>query len=112
VRGQLLQPWHPFTRASVLPVPANTPVELPVEIFPTNVDLQKGHRLRVVVSPADFPHQLPPLPQALGSLGGQVQVLTDPAHPSYVALPTLGPCTRGKRTVPCRPLPVPDLTRA
>lgn len=90
VRGHLLQPWHPFTKASLLPVAAGEPIAVDVEVFPTNLVLQKGHRIKITIDPADFPHQLPPLPAALERLGGQVSVLTDPDHPSAIELPTLG----------------------
>ena len=105
VRGKLLQPWHPFTRESVLPVEAGEPMRLDVEVFPLNAVIQKGHSLRVSVNPSDFPHAVPPLPQFMDSLGGEVQVLHDAEHPSSVTLPTLGPC--GK----CRALPLPDFVR-
>ncbi|HEY3019820.1 MAG TPA: CocE/NonD family hydrolase [Solirubrobacteraceae bacterium] len=93
VHGQLLQPWHPFTRESVEPVAAGEPMELPVEVFPLNAVIKKGHSLRVAVGPSDFPHAVSPLPQSAGQLGGTVSVLHDPQRPSYVALPTLGACT-------------------
>jgi putative CocE/NonD family hydrolase len=105
VRGKLLQPWHPFTRESVLPVEAGKPVQLDVEVFPVNAVVPKGHSLRVSVNPSDFPHAVPPLPQFSNSLAGQVQVLHDAEHPSSVTLPTLGRC--GK----CRMLPLPDFVR-
>ena len=109
VRGHVLQPWHPFTKASVLPVLPGVPTALDVEVFPTNWTLKAGHRLKVVVDPADFPHQLPPLPSLLARLGGTVKVLTEPGHASSVELPTLGTtCVRAG----CASLPVPDLTRA
>jgi putative CocE/NonD family hydrolase len=104
---RLLQPWHPFTRDSVLPVHAGDPVELPVEIFPTRAALKPGHRLKLTVSGGDFPHQLPPLPQLTGSLAGRVKVLTDPEHPSYVELPAIHRHCAGA----CKPLPVPHLIR-
>jgi putative CocE/NonD family hydrolase len=103
VGGQLLQPWHPFTRDSVLPVPAGQPVEMQVEIFPTNAVIPKGHSLRIDVEGGDFPHASPPLPMLANELGGVVNVLHDPQHPSYVALPTLGTQARN--------LTVPNLTR-
>jgi putative CocE/NonD family hydrolase len=106
VDGELLQPWHPFTRESVLPVPAGEAIELPVEVFPVRATIKAGHRLRVTVGPADFPHQVPPLPRLADELGGRDEVLTDPQHPSAIVLPGLGSCRPG-----CRPLPVPDLTR-
>src|SRR4051794_18656989 len=36
VRGHLLQPWHPFTQESVLPVRASEPTPLDVEVFPVS----------------------------------------------------------------------------
>ena len=105
VRGSLLQPWHPFTRESVMPVEPGKPMRLSVEVFPLNAVIEKGHSLRVSVNPSDFPHSAPPLPQFTNSLAGEVQVLHDAAHPSSVTLPTLGRC--GK----CRPLPLPDFVR-
>jgi putative CocE/NonD family hydrolase len=119
VHGQLMQPWHPFTRESVLPVTPGEPTELPIEVFPVNAVIPQGHRLRVAVNPSDFPHSLPPLPQLSGSLGGTVSVLHDAEHPSYVALPTLGSCIRATRrdrrarraVEGCRMLRTPRLTR-
>jgi predicted acyl esterase len=105
VRGKVIQPWHPFTRRSVLPVKAGEPMPLSVEVFPLNAVIRKGHSLRVSVNPSDFPHAVPPLPQFQGSLFGQVEVLHDAEHPSFVTLPTLGACSK------CRPLPVPDFVR-
>ena len=105
VRGTLLQPWHPFTRESVLPVEPGKPMRLDVEVFPLNAVIQKGHSLRVSVNPSDFPHAVPPLPQFTDSLAGEVQVLHDAEHASLVTLPTLGRC--GK----CRMLPLPDFVR-
>jgi hypothetical protein len=103
VGGQLMQPWHPFTQASALPVPAGQPVELPIEIFPTDAVIPAGHSLRLDVGPNDFPHAVPPVSQLTASLGGVVQVLHDPQHPSYLELPALGAC--------CRAMPVPHLIR-
>lgn len=85
--GQSIQPWHPFTRTSVQPVPAGQPLLLPIEVFPTSATLLPGHRLRITISPYDVPHALPPAPALLSSLGGVVTILSDAAHPSSVVLP-------------------------
>jgi putative CocE/NonD family hydrolase len=106
VSGQLLQPWHPFTKNSLLTVTPGVPIELPVEIFPTNAVIKAGHSLRIAVGPNDFPHAVPPVLQLASSLGGIVQVLHDPQHPSYVTLPTLGTCPKS-----CKSLPVANLIR-
>jgi putative CocE/NonD family hydrolase len=107
VNGQLMQPWHPFTRDSVLPVTPGAPLELPIEIFPTDAIVPAGHRLRLYVGPNDFPHAVPPVSQLGASLAGVVQVLHDPQHASYLALPDIGACA-----APCKPLPLPHLIRS
>lgn len=117
VAGRLLQPWHPFTRASVLPVVPGQAMQLPIEVFPVNALLKAGHRLRLALSPSDFPHQVPPLPILAGSLAGTVSILNDAAHQSYVELPQIGrTCTRKPRKgagamTPCRALRLPRLIR-
>ena len=90
VRGELLQPWHPFTRESVAPVEAGKPMELAVQVFPTSAVILEGHQLRISVGPGDFPHQLPPAPQLAAELGGVVELLHDAEHPSALTLPTIG----------------------
>jgi putative CocE/NonD family hydrolase len=123
VRGRLLAPWHPFTKESVLPVTAGEPTQVEVEVFPTDVVFRKGHRIRITIDPADFPHQVPPLPAFLDRLGGQVSILTDPKHASAIILPVVGKaCARpakrlkkarakAKAPAACRSLSVPNLTR-
>ncbi len=86
---QRLRPWHPFTQASLLPVPAGQPVLLPIEIFPSSFVIKKGHKLRIAVGPSDFPHGLPPLPDLLASLGGITQVYADPQRPSSIVVPVV-----------------------
>jgi putative CocE/NonD family hydrolase len=90
VAGENLQPWHPFTADSVLPVPAGTPLLLQVEVFPTDAVIRPGHRLQIMVSPSDFPHAIPSLTGLARQTGGILTVLHDAAHPSYLALPALG----------------------
>jgi uncharacterized protein len=137
VKGRLLQPFHPFTRASVLPVKAGEPMQLAVEVFPLNAVIKKGHSLRLAVGPSDFPHSAPPLPQQANLAGGVVTLLHDAQHPSYLELPTLGSCQTVQKTkakhkkrtkkkkngknkrrtrraaapASCARLPVPDMTR-
>lgn len=109
VKGQLLQPWHPFTsEASVTP---GAPYQLAVEVFPTDARLAAGHRLRITISSGDFPHQIAPLPMLANSLAGRTTILTDPQHRSYLALPVAGArCALGRRRGgKCRAWPTPKL---
>jgi len=108
IDGAMIQPWHPFTQESAVPLAPGQPTLLQVEIFPTNAEIEADHRLRVSIGPSDFPHLLAPLPQLLQTILGQVKVLHDPAHASSVEIPVLFPCSAEH---PCEDKPVPNLRR-
>ena len=88
--GLMIQPYHPYTKASAQPVPSGTPMEIDVEIFPTGAVIAPGHTLRLSLQTADAPHLSPPVPQALNSAGAVLQVYHDAAHPSQLVIPVRG----------------------
>ncbi|MGW4841344.1 CocE/NonD family hydrolase [Nocardia brasiliensis] len=83
--GMIVQPWHPFTRESQAPMPIGEPVEVDVEVFPTGAVIQPGHRLRVAVQTADFPHVLSDPRRLLEPAA--IEIHHDPAMPSWIAVP-------------------------
>lgn len=87
--GEIIQPWHPFTQESVLPITPGEPMKLNVEIFPTNAVIKVGHRLRVAIGPSDFPHAMSPAPQLIDQIGGVVSIYHDNRNPSSITLPIL-----------------------
>lgn len=87
--GQSIQPWHPYTQASVLPVNSGEAVLVPVEVFATSAMIAQGHRLRVAVSASNLPQGVPPLPTLLQSLAGLLTIYSDAAHPSSVVIPVV-----------------------
>ncbi|MBN3788575.1 CocE/NonD family hydrolase [Burkholderia sp. Ac-20353] len=87
VNGLTIQPWHPFTPASVQPVWPGVPMQVPVEVFPTSALIARGHRLRVSVGASNLPQGVPPLPTLARSLVGVLSVFSDAQHPSKVVLP-------------------------
>jgi len=87
--GQMIQPWHAFTKDSIQKVGSGNLVEVQVEIFPTSAVIQTGHKLRIAVGASDFPHGLPPLPDLVQSLLGVISVYSDAEHPSKVVLPVV-----------------------
>ena len=87
--GQMIQPWHAFTKDSIQKVGSGNLVEVQVEIFPTSAVIQAGHKLRIAVGASDFPHGLPPLPDLVQSILGVLSVYSDAAHPSKVVLPVV-----------------------
>ncbi|HEU0196881.1 MAG TPA: CocE/NonD family hydrolase [Nevskiaceae bacterium] len=87
--GVMIQPWHPFTQASVEPLEANTPTLVQVEVFPTSAYLAPDHRLRISVGASDVAQGLPPLPTLLNTLSFATTLYNDAAHPSDVVLPVV-----------------------
>lgn len=86
VDGRVLQPYHPYTRASVLPVTPGAVYETDVELFPTGAVLPAGHTLRVALHAFDTPHLVAPLPQ-LAASAGVLSIHHDAAYPSQLVLP-------------------------
>jgi len=84
--GLMIQPWHPDTRASVLPVTAGAVYELDVEIFPTAVQIAAGDTLRLALQTADEPHATAPAPQAANAAGGVLTVYSSAKYPSQLVL--------------------------
>jgi hypothetical protein len=85
--GDIILPWHPFTRKAQERVPLLVPTKYTIEVFPTDWVLKPGHRLRLVVGTADTPHYSVPQDQLRNMLGGTIRVLTGPAYPSRLRLP-------------------------
>ena len=84
--GLMIQPWHPDTRESVLPVTAGSVYELDVEIFPTTAQLASGHTLRLALQSADEPHATAAAPQAANAAGGVLTVYSSAKYPSQLVL--------------------------
>jgi putative CocE/NonD family hydrolase len=87
--GQMIQPWHPYTKLSEQSAGFGQIVKVPVEIFETSALIAKGHRLRVAVGTSDLPEGVPPLPTLLQGLAGALTVYSDSAHPSSVVIPVV-----------------------
>ncbi|HWJ09359.1 MAG TPA: CocE/NonD family hydrolase [Nocardioides sp.] len=83
--GKLLQPHHPFTKATQRNLPSGQVAPVDVEVFPTGAVIQPGHRLRIAVQAFDVPHLLSPLTSLLGQLV-PVTVRTGPSYPSAITL--------------------------
>jgi putative CocE/NonD family hydrolase len=87
VKGSTVIPYHPYTRASAVPVTPGAVTKYQVEVFPTYTTIAPGHRLRVTVDTTDFPHLIPTPSQLLALAGGIYRVQRTAAYPSSVTLP-------------------------
>lgn len=89
INGEMIQPWHPFTKASVLPVKSGEPMLLQVEVFPTSAMIAKGHQLRISIAASNVAQGLAPLPTLAGSAVGAITIYNDTQYPSSVVLPVV-----------------------
>jgi predicted acyl esterase len=83
----IVQPYHPFTKSSVMATAADQVMELWVEINPTTAFIAAGHTLRLAIQQTDIPHLAPSIPEQIAQLGNMLTILHDAAHPSAVILP-------------------------
>ncbi len=102
--GRPLLPYHPYTKSAQKGAPLGKVTRYDIEIFPTFDTLARGHKLRVTISTADFPHALPTVAQAPGLLLGIYSLEHSPDHASSVELPLI-PGTRGLAPISRGPLP-------
>ena len=89
VGGRMIQPWHPFTKASEQAVKSGEPMLLSVEVFPLSALIAKGHQLRISIAASNVAQGLPPLPTLAKGAVGAITVYSDAAHPSSVVLPVV-----------------------
>jgi putative CocE/NonD family hydrolase len=87
VGGSSLLPYHPYTKASAVPVTKGAVTRYDVEVFPTYSTIAAGHRLRVTIDTTDFPHLVPTPPQLAKLFGGVYQVQRTAAAPSAITVP-------------------------
>jgi len=85
--GEVLQPWHPYTRAAEQAVTPGKVMRVDTEIFPTGAEIAAGHRLRITISSYDAPHLLPNVTQLARGAAGVVTLHDDAAHPSRLIVP-------------------------
>ncbi len=89
IDGQMIQPWHPFTADSMLPVNKDEPMLLPVEIFPTAALIRAGHVLRIAISASNQSQGGWSLPLQAKADRGVSTIYNDADHPSSVVLPVV-----------------------
>ncbi|GAA4702712.1 CocE/NonD family hydrolase [Nocardioides conyzicola] len=87
--GQVLQPFHPFTKASKKPLANGQVAPVDVEVFPTAAKIAKGHRLRIAIQSFDVVHLLPTVPDLPGTLTG-LTIHNSAKYPSVLTIPGLG----------------------
>lgn len=86
--GRLIQPYHPFTKASKDPLDRGEIAPVDVEVFPTGARIKAGHRLRLAVQSFDVPHLFPTALDVPGTLT-RIRIHTSDDNPSELTLPTL-----------------------
>ncbi len=80
--GEIIQPWHPYTRAAQQDMTAGEIYRLDLEIVSMFVALQPGHSLRLTLKSGDFPKMIPTLSTLEDAVGGITTIYYDQDHPS------------------------------
>ncbi len=87
--SESIQPWHPYTEDSVMPLTPREATPVHIEVFPSSFVIKAGHSLRIAVGASDFPHGLPPVTDLLDQLLGTLTIYNDAAHPSSLVVPVV-----------------------
>jgi hypothetical protein len=85
--GKPILPYHPYTRESVVGVPAGKVTRYDIEIFPTVARITKGHSLRLTLTTSDTPHLLPTRTQGADLAGGLYEIQRNKAAASFLEVP-------------------------
>ncbi len=88
--GVLLSPHHPLSLRRRLPVLPKRPVELDIDLVPTEARLEIGHRLRIDVFASGMPRYLTIVPDLIKTRLAPQRILLDPDHPSHLTLRAAG----------------------
>jgi putative CocE/NonD family hydrolase len=86
--GQLLQPYHLFTKAAQHKLAKGEIAPVDVEIFPTGGKILPGHRLRIAIQAFDVPHLAPILPDLLSTLT-VITIHNSAKYPSVLTIPVV-----------------------
>ncbi|SMB27884.1 conserved exported protein of unknown function [Sterolibacterium denitrificans] len=89
LRGEMIQPWHPYTIASKQLLVPGQAVKVPVEIFPAAAVIKQGHKLRISISSSNQAQGVWNYPSQSLANGGVTTIYNDVSRPSSVVLPVL-----------------------
>lgn len=89
VDGVMVQPWHPFTAASMEPLNPGEPVLVRVEIFPAAALIRAGHRLRIAISASNQAMGIWPRPMQEAVEGNVTTIYTSRDYPSSLVVLTV-----------------------
>jgi putative CocE/NonD family hydrolase len=86
IDGELIQPWHPYTKKAQSPLTVGQLYEIQIEMNPAFMELKPGHRLRLSIKTGNSPAFNPAPPIRAAATGGVTTVISDPSHPSMLVL--------------------------
>lgn len=87
IGDEMIQPWHPMTPESVMPLVPGEKVQVAVEVFPTSAVIRKGHKLRVSISASNQAQGILNDKQKAILAGGVTTIHSSADYPSSVLLP-------------------------
>lgn len=82
--GSLLVAHHPLSKKRKLKVTPHSPVDLDIDLVPTDAIIEEGHRLRINIYAASMPRFLAVVPDLIKSGWRSQKLVLDPYHQSYL----------------------------
>lgn len=86
--GELIQPYHPFTKDAQSPLRPGEVAPVDVEVFGTGAVIPRGHKLRVSVQVFDVPHALPTVRDVTAALS-PLTIHNSDRYPSRITVPVM-----------------------
>ena len=87
--GEMIQPYHYFTKEKERFLVPGQPTKMQIEIFPTSFLVRQGNKLRISISPSNQAMGMLNLPRRERAKDGVTHILNTPEHPSSVVLLTV-----------------------
>ena len=89
ILGEMVQPYHYFTKEKEQFLVPGEPTKMQIEVFPTSFLVRKGNRLRISISPSNQAMGMAHLARRERIKDGETQILNSPEYPSSVVLLTV-----------------------
>lgn len=86
-RGEIVRPFHPYTRTSVEEIASGTNYEWWIEIAPVAAVIPVGHTLRLTIQPSDAAQAVMVADRGARLVGGATTIHHGAKHPSAIVLP-------------------------
>jgi hypothetical protein len=87
INNEMIQPWHPFSEASSMPLNPGEVTPIAIEVFPTSAIIRKGYKLRISINASNQAQGVLNDLQKAATSGGVTTIHASKDYPSSILLP-------------------------